>query len=115
MKISGQNQSLEKKDFQGIENHIPSSDQCKKKKNWTRHVSSLVTLPSSTIAIYENKNSLLMLMKISGQNQPEKRISKWIENHISSNRYLASNTEKKKNFHTVGIQSRNYPTNSLNG
>lgn len=56
-----------------------------------------------------------MLMKISGQNQSEKRISKWNENHISSNRYLASNTEKKKNFHTVGIQSRNYPTNSLNG
>lgn len=56
MKISGQNQSLEKKDFQGIENHnIPSSDQCKKKKNWTRHVSSLVTLPSSTIVNYLRK------------------------------------------------------------
>lgn len=67
---------IQEKNFQGIENHIPSISQvtnAKRKKNW--HISFLITL--SMIARSQKNNSpLLTLMKISGQNQFEKRISK---------------------------------------
>lgn len=51
-------------------------------------------------------------MKIPGQNQSEKRNFQGIENHSLQ---VIDTKKKKKFFHTVEIQSRNYPTNSLNG